>query len=118
MRAVRRSSAACHTARCTSTPERLPAGGSRWFPQHRQHQLERRGIGRNPKPIAASQQQFDGCCCFLSRFALHQREADGCVLFPQPPTPPVEGGLLQLSLTTVCADRLATAFLLRDSLAP
>ncbi len=28
------------------------------------------------------------------------------------------GGLLQLSLTTVCADRLTAAFLLRDPLAP
>ena len=47
-----------------------------------------------------------------------QCEANGCVLFPQPLAPPVEGRLLQSSLTTVCADRLAAAFLLRDALAP
>jgi hypothetical protein len=42
----------------------------------------------------------------------------GLLLFFQACNTSVESGLLQPSLTTVCADRLAAAFLLRDSLAP
>src|SRR6202044_2237727 len=62
--------------------------------------------------------QFDGWNCLFCRLGLHQREANRGALFPQPLAPPVEVVLLQPSLTTVCADRLAAGFLLRDSLAP
>src|SRR5258706_7843265 len=101
-----------------STPERSPAGGSRLFPKHRQHQLERRGIAGNTKALAAGQHQLDGWNGFRHGLRLHEREADRRVLFPQPLAPPVEGVLLQPLSQTVCADRLAAGFLLCDPLTP
>src|SRR5258706_8433642 len=91
-----------------STPERSPAGGSRLFPKHRQHQLERRGIAGNTKALAAGQHQLDVCNGFRHGLRLHEREADRRVLFPQPLAPPVEGVLLQPLSKTVCADRGTT----------
>ena len=89
-------------------------------PQHRSAPAERRGIGRNPQPVAAGQHQFDAwrCCSPSPGLLSTSAKRTGAVLFPQPSPPPVEGGLLQSSLTTIGADRLAAAFLLRDSLAP
>src|SRR5205807_10524226 len=101
----RQDSYADGTTRSTSTRERSPASGSRLLPQDCHHQLERRGIVRNPKPVATGQHQFDGWSSFhLGRLSLHQRELDRRGLLPKPLPPSVESMLLQASSATVCAD--------------
>src|SRR6185437_8310096 len=71
---------------------------------------------RSRSPLASISSM--GGTGLLCRLGLHQREADRCALFPQPLAPPVEGVLLQTSSAAECADRLAAAFPLCDSLAP
>jgi hypothetical protein len=91
---------------------------SRLSAQHSQYQLQRSGIVRNPQPLAATKNQFDGRYGLRRQLGFHQRKADRRALFPQPLPPAVKGVFSQILSLSVGADRLPTRFLLPDPFPP
>ena len=120
-RASRRSCAACHTERCTSTRARWPANASWMFLENAQHQVQSGCVGRDLEAFPGGENEFQWRRCRAHALlrGFHECETHWLVVGRAQLSPPhVEGVLLQSVFAAERADALAALFLLGDSLAP